>query len=117
MPTMSRKDYDEMRKGSKTMQDSLREMVRSGYTPESLPQAEKPSAGGFLGHLKQKASETMDRITQPKRLMDMGKTARTLGANMRYMADLNKESRADQGGMTDEKMGKLLEERKRRMEE
>jgi hypothetical protein len=117
MPIMSRKDYDEMKRGSKAMQDSLQEMIQSGYTPEPLPQAEKPSAGGFLGHLKEKAGQVLDRVTRPKRLIDIGQKARSLGANMRYLADMNKESSTDRGGMTAEKMGRLTGERKKRMEE
>jgi len=96
--------------------DTGRRMIKEeGITPEMV-KPEKPS-GGFLGHLKEKAGQVLDRVTRPKRLIDIGQKARSLGANMRYLADMNKESSTDRGGMTVEKMGRLTGERKKRMEE
>lgn len=110
MPTIPRKEYNEMKHGSKAMQDSLKEMMSEGYEPEPLPQAEKPSLLGFGREMVRKMRGESGGATKPP------SRVRQFGSNMRYMSDVKKDL-SSTDGLTLEKWGKRWDERKKRMEE
>ena len=96
--------------------DTGRKMIKDeGITPE-MEQAEQPSMGGFLGHLKEKAGNVIDRVIRPRRLIDIGRKAREFGAGMRYLSDANAEASSPKGISVD-RLQQLKEERKRRVVE
>ena len=87
MPRMSRSEYERMKTGSQSMQDTLSEMLAAGTTVEAPEMEERPAKPTLLGF----GREVMGRVLggSQARAANPDSMAGRVGANMRRTRDLN----------------------------